>query len=84
MKNLSQKVGRDAGARGSGGSFRGNSDAMQKGVSGKRTREEREARITRMMLIVFGCFLMCYLPLFIYLRVILFRIMLVNKWIFCI
>ena len=62
-----QKVGRHAG----GGSLRGNSDEMQKGVSGKRTREEREARITRMMLIVFGCFLMCYLPLFIYLGVIL-------------
>ena len=65
-----QKVGRDAGVGGGGGSFRGNSNEMQKGVSGKRTREEREARITRMMLIVFGCFLMCYLPLFIYLGVI--------------
>ena len=66
-----QKVGRDTGAGRGGGSLRGNSDEMQKGVSGKRTREEREARITRMMLIVFGCFLMCYLPLFIYLGVIL-------------
>ena len=65
-----QKVGRDAGVGGGGGSFRGNSNEIQKAVSGKRTREEREARITRMMLIVFGCFLMCYLPLFIYLGVI--------------
>ena len=44
---------------------------MKKGVGvlGSRTREEREARITKMMLIVFGCFLICYLPLFIYLGV---------------
>ena len=48
---------------------------MKKGMSvqGSRTREEREARITKMMLIVFGCFLICYLPLFIYLGVNLLR-----------
>ena len=35
-------------------------------VQASRVREQREARITKMMLIVFGCFLICYLPPFIY------------------
>ena len=49
----------------------GSGDTMKRGFSHQtnRAREERESRITKMMLIVFTCFLVCYLPPFIYLMV---------------
>ena len=49
----------------------GSGDTMKRGFShqANRAREERESRITKMMLIVFACFMVTFLPPFIYVMV---------------